>query len=193
MNIQIITANKSHAKYADAICRLIEEAAEKRGTGIAKRKPEYIAEKLAQSKAVIALHDEEIVGFSYIETWEHGRYVANSGLIVSPKFRGQGLAKRIKKSIFDLSRDKYPTSRIFGITTSAAVLKINSDLGYKPVTFKDLIQDEAFWKGCATCPNYDILQRTQRKMCLCTGMLAPSKEESEMAFNLTDKIIQPTT
>jgi len=193
MNIQIITANKSHVKYADAICGLIKAAAEKRGTGIAKRKPEYIAEKLAQSKAVIALHDEEIVGFSYIETWEHGRYVANSGLIVSPKFRGQGLAKRIKKSIFDLSRDKYPTSKIFGITTSAAVLKINSDLGYKPVTFKDLTQDEAFWKGCATCPNYDILQRTQRKMCLCTGMLAPSKEESEMAFNLTDKIIQPTT
>lgn len=193
MNIQITTADAEYAKYAIAICRLIEEAAKKRGTGIAKRQPEYIAEKLAQGKAVIALCGEEVAGFSYIETWEHGRYVANSGLIVAPQFRGQGLAKRIKKAIFDLSRDKYPAAKVFGITTSAAVLKINSDLGYKPVTFSELTQDESFWKGCSTCPNYDILQRTERKMCLCTGMLAPSKEESEMTLNLTDKIIQPTT
>ncbi len=193
MNIHITTAGAEHVKYATSICNLIEEAAKKRGTGIAKRKPEYIAEKLAQGKAVIALCGEEVAGFSYIETWEHGKYVANSGLIVAPQFRGQGLAKQIKKAIFDLSRDKYPTAKVFGITTSAAVLKINSDLGYKPVTFNDLTQDEAFWKGCATCPNYDILQRTKRKLCLCTGMLAPSKEESEMAVDLTDKIIKPTT
>ena len=192
MNIQIETANEHHAKYATAICRLIKEAAKKRGTGIAKRKPEYVAEKLSQGKAVIALCDDEVVGFSYIETWEHGKYVANSGLIVAPQFRGQGLAKRIKKAIFDLSREKYPKAKVFGITTSAAVLKINSDLGYKPVTFSDLTQDDAFWKGCKTCPNYDILQRTNRKLCLCTGMLAPSKEESEMTVDLTDKIIQPT-
>lgn len=190
MNIQINTANESHAKYAPTICRLIEEAAAKRGTGIAKRKPEYIAEKLSQGKAVIAFCGEEVAGFSYIETWEHGKYVANSGLIVAPQFRGQGLARRIKKAIFNLSRDKYPTAKVFGITTSAAVLKINSDLGYKPVTFSDLTKDEAFWKGCATCPNYDILQRTQRKMCLCTGMLAPSKEESKMTLDLTNQIIQ---
>ncbi len=193
MNIHITTAGAEHVKYATSICNLIEEAAKKRGTGIAKRKPEYIAEKLAQGKVVIALCGEEVAGFSYIETWEHGKYVANSGLIVAPQFRGQGLAKQIKKAIFDLSRDKYPTAKVFGITTSAAVLKINSDLGYKPVTFNDLTQDEAFWKGCATCPNYDILQRTQRKLCLCTGMLAPSKEESKMAVDLTDKIIKPTT
>jgi len=193
VNIQIEIANEYHAKYATAICQLIEEAAKKRGTGIAKRQPKYVAEKLTQGKAVIALCGDEVAGFSYIETWEHGKYVANSGLIVAPQFRGQGLAKRIKKAIFDLSREKYPTAKIFGITTSAAVLKINSDLGYKPVTFSDLTQDEAFWKGCATCPNYDILQRTQRKLCLCTGMLAPSKEESEMTVDLSDKIIQPIT
>ncbi|MDA0844159.1 MAG: GNAT family N-acetyltransferase, partial [Bacteroidetes bacterium] len=60
---------------------------------------------------------------------------------------------------------------IFGITTGSAVMKINYQLGYQPVTFSELTDDPKFWDGCQTCLNYDILTRTNRKMCLCTGML----------------------
>ena len=191
MDIRIEIGNQSHVKYAQAICDVIEDAAKKRGTGIAKREVKYIAQKFIEEKAVIALKGEEVAGFSYIETWEHGKYVANSGLIVAPQFRKLGLAKRIKEKVFQLSRDKYPNAKIFGITTSLAVLKINSDLGYKPVTFSELPQDETFWKGCSSCPNFDILTRTNRKMCLCTGMLAPSKVEVEkMKLDLSHLVIE---
>lgn len=172
-------AGEEHLSYAEDICTLIEHAARQRGTGIAKREPEYIRGKIREGKAVIALFEGDLAGFCYIETWSHGKYVANSGLIVSPKYRKSGLARRIKERAFELSREKYPEAKLFGITTSLAVMKINSDLGYKPVTFSELTTDEEFWKGCKSCPNYDILTRTQRKMCLCTGMLAdPNKEKS---------------
>jgi len=143
---------------------------------------------MAAGNAIIALHGEELAGFCYIEAWDHARYVANSGLIVNPKFRKNGLAKKIKAKAFNHARNTYPTAKVFGITTSLAVMKINSDLGYRPVTFSELTQDDAFWKGCQSCPNYDILQRNERKLCLCTGMLAPSKEEA-MKLDLTHKIV----
>lgn len=179
MDIQILVARPEHAVFAQAICDLIEESAKARGTGIAKRQPSYVEEKITTGKAVVALVDGEIAGFSYIETWDHDRYVANSGLIVNPKFRRLGLARKIKAAVFNLSREKYPTAKVFGITTSLAVMKINSDLGYRPVTFSELTQDDAFWKGCSTCPNFDILTRNERRMCLCTAMLAPSAEEEK--------------
>lgn len=191
--ITVHVANDSHYKYAQAICDLIEESAKQRGTGIAKRKPEYVREKMETDKAIIALDGEELVGFCYIETWDHGKYVANSGLIVNPKYRKQGMARRIKKIAFDHARNKYPKAKVFGITTSGTVMGINSDLGYRPVVFAKLTQDEAFWKGCQSCPNYDILERNERSKCLCTGMLAPSKEEEAMKFDLTDKIINKPT
>jgi GNAT superfamily N-acetyltransferase len=171
MHIDILVAQPHHAVYAPRICDLIEESAKARGTGIAKREPAYIEGKIQTGKAVIALAEDEVAGFSYIETWEHGRYVANSGLIVNPEFRRHGLARRIKAAVFELSRQKYPEAKIFGITTSLPVMKINSDLGYRPVTFSELTQDDAFWGGCKTCPNYDILSRNERRMCLCTAML----------------------
>lgn len=172
-------AGLEHLSYAEVICAVIEHAAQQRGTGIAKREPEYIRGKIKDGKAVIALCEGDLAGFCYIETWSHGKYVANSGLIVSPKYRKSGLARRIKECAFELSREKYPDAKLFGITTSLAVMKINSDLGYKPVTFSELTTDEEFWKGCQSCPNYDILTRTQRKMCLCTGMLADPNAEEE--------------
>ena len=172
-------AGDDHLSFAEDICELIEIAARQRGTGIAKREPEYVRTKIRDGKAIIALCGEDLAGFCYIETWSHGKYVANSGLIVSPKFRNSGLARRIKKRAFELSREKFPDAKLFGITTSLAVMKINSDLGYKPVTFSELTTDEEFWKGCQSCPNYDILTRTQRKMCLCTGMLADPNEKKK--------------
>ncbi len=161
--------------FAEEICETIAEAAKARGTGIAKRKPEYIQQKMNEGKAIIALtHENIFAGFCYIETWgndEDNKYVANSGLIVKPEFRKDGLAKRIKKHAFLLSRKKFPHAKLFGITTSHAVMKINTDLGYVPVPFSELTDDDVFWSGCSSCPNYDVLTRTNRKMCMCTGML----------------------
>ena len=169
--VDVGVAGPEHFRFADDICLLIEQAAQARGTGIAKRTPQYIRRRMAEGKAVIALSGDEVAGFCYIETWSHGRYAANSGLIVSPRFRKQGLARRIKRRAFELSRQKYPGAKLFGITTSLAVMKINSELGYKPVTFSELTDDDVFWEGCQSCPNYDVLMRMKRKMCLCTGML----------------------
>jgi hypothetical protein len=159
---------------------MIADAALKRGTGIAKRTPEYIQKKMEEGKAIIAIETatQEVAGFCYIEAWQSLGYVANSGLIVNEKFRHHGLAMKIKRAAFKLTREKYPNAKLFGITTSLAVMKINSALGYKPVTFSELTSDESFWNGCSGCVNYDILQRTERKICLCTGMLYdPSKDE----------------
>ena len=172
MSIKLYYCTPDHHKYAEAICELIETAAKQRGTGIAKREPEYIKTKMTNGNAVIALDGGKLAGFCYIEIWEDKKYVANSGLIVHWDYRGQGLAKKIKAKAFELSRKKYPNSKLFGITTSLPVMKINSDLGYRPVTFSELTQDETFWKGCQSCPNYyDILSRNNRSNCLCTGML----------------------
>lgn len=189
MDITIRVAQPTDIHYAEAVCDLIKESAKARGTGIAERQPEYIRSKIEKGNAVIALSGEKLAGFCYIEIWSHDRYVANSGLIVNPAFRRLGLARLIKTHIFQLSRQKFPQAHVFGITTSLAVMRINSSLGYKPVTFSELTQDDAFWKGCESCPNYDILQRNQRKLCLCTAMLAETTDTDTMATDLTDLII----
>ncbi|NUO82809.1 argininosuccinate synthase [candidate division KSB1 bacterium] len=167
----IAVASEAHVKYAEQISRMLEESAKARGIGIAKRPPEYIAQKMREGKAVIAFHrDGRLAGYSYIETWMHGRYVANSGLIVDPEFRNYGIGKRIKHTIFELSRKKFPNAKIFSITTSHAVMKMNTELGFKPVPFSELPADDEFWQGCSTCKNFDILSRNNRKYCLCTGL-----------------------
>jgi len=178
--MDIVIAKIKHSKYAAIICDTIAESAKVRGTGIAKRTPEYIITKLENENAIIALDGDTFAGFCYIETWGHGKFVAHSGLIVHPDYRKQGLAKKIKKVVFDYSKQKFPEAKIFGITTGLAVMKINYDLGYRPVTFSELTTDDAFWKGCQTCKNYDVLTRTDRSMCLCTGMLYdPTKKEEK--------------
>jgi len=194
--MDIVIANKSHSKYATIICETIADSAKIRGTGIAKRTPEYIIAKLENKNAVIALDDNNFAGFCYIEAWGHGKFVANSGLIVHPDYRNQGLAKKIKKVIFDYSKQKFPEAKIFGITTGLAVMKINYDLGYRPVTFSELTDDKDFWKGCQTCKNYDVLTRTEEKLCLCTGMLydplqdANSKKKSEQKHPYNKRVLQ---
>jgi GNAT superfamily N-acetyltransferase len=177
-SIKVVQADASHLKYVDIILQTIEESAKVRGTGIARRKPEYIKLKILEGKAIIATKGEEFVGFCYIETWDHGQFVANSGLIVKPEYRGHGVAKRIKTTAFEISRKKYPGAKLFGLTTGLAVMKINTSLGYRPVTFSELTSDQAFWDGCQSCVNYDILQRTNRRICLCTGMLYDPAWES---------------
>jgi GNAT superfamily N-acetyltransferase len=181
--MDIVIANKSHSEYAYIICESIAESAKVRGTGIAKRTPEYIITKLVNNNAVIALDGDKFAGFCYIEVWGHNKFVANSGLIVHPEYRNQGLAKKIKEKIFEYSKKKFPDAKIFGITTGLAVMKINYELGYRPVTFSELTDDPVFWKGCQTCKNYDVLTRTEQKMCLCTGMLYDPNHKSNSKKN----------
>jgi len=165
-------ANESYFDFAQIICEEMESSAKLRGTGIARRTPEYIRQKMEEGKAIIAFAaNGHWAGFCYIETWQSGQYVANSGLIVAPAYRNKGVAKRIKEKIFDLSRNKFPESKIFGLTTGLAVMTINSELGYKPVTYSELTTDEQFWNGCKSCVNYAILSSKEFKNCLCTAML----------------------
>lgn len=170
-DIQVMVADESHVKYVDTILQTISDAAKVRGTGIAKRSPEYVATKMREAKAVIALEGERFAGFSYIETWGNKHYVTTSGLIVHPDYRGLGLAKRIKNLTFTLARVRWPHAKIFSLTSGSAVMTMNTQLGYHPVTFNDLTDDEAFWRGCQGCINHDVLERTGRKFCICTAML----------------------
>lgn len=192
-DFNVVVANGHHIGFAQEICLEMEESAKARGTGIAKRSPEYLQQKMEEGKAVIAFApDGSWAGFCYIECWS-GEYVANSGLIVSPKYRKDGLAKRIKAKIFELSRVKYPNAKIFGLTTGLAVMKINSELGYEPVTYSELTQDETFWQGCKSCVNYDILMSKDRKNCLCTAMLYDPQdhyqpEETAEDFKKREKV-----
>lgn len=179
-NIKVEVTTVKHVKYVDEINDAIDEASKHRGTGIARRTPEYLTAKITDGKAIIAVDGDKFAGFCYIETWGNKGFVANSGLIVKPEYRGYGLAKAIKNKAFELSRKKYPNSKIFGLTTGLAVMKINHELGYRPVTFSELTTDDLFWNGCKGCVNYDILMRTERTKCLCTGMLYdPAWENKE--------------
>lgn len=193
MNIDefiVQVAIPEHHVFAEEIVTEMAESAKARGTGIAKRSPEYISGKMQEGKAVIAFHkDGTWAGFCYIETWSHGQFVANSGLIVSPKYRKAGLAHAIKETIFQLSRTLYPKAKIFGLTTGLAVMKINSDLGYEPVTYSELTQDEEFWKGCQSCVNFEILKMKDRKNCMCTAMLYdPAEKKHEAAKNFAEEL-----
>lgn len=187
-DITVMVADPSHEKYVDTILDTIEKAAKVRGTGIAKRTHEYVATKMKEAKAVIALYGDEFVGFSYIETWGNKQYVTTSGLIVDPKFRGLGVAKRIKDLTFTLARTRWPHAKIFSLTSGAAVMAMNTQLGYHPVTFADLTDDEAFWRGCEGCINVDVLKRTGRKYCICTGMLYDPEEH--LPAKLPESVIE---
>lgn len=190
MNISIVIAHEEHYKFAEEICETINASAIQRGTGIARRTPEYIMKKIENRDAVVATVDGKFAGFCYIESWSHGKFVANSGLIVHPDYRALGLAKKIKERVFKYSQEKYPGAKIFGITTGLAVMKINSDLGYKPVPFSELTDDPSFWNGCRGCSNFDILERKEYKMCLCTGMLYdPAKKKTEEKYTFNKKVL----
>jgi N-acetylglutamate synthase-like GNAT family acetyltransferase len=176
---EVVVAGEQHLEYVHDVVKGIEKAASNKKTGLAKRSAEYIKQKIEEGKSVIAFHKGRFAGYCYIESWGHDRFVANSGLIVEEEYRGHGLAKLIKKKAFELSRQKFPNAKLFGLTTGLAVMKINSELGYKPVTFSELTDDDDFWKGCTSCSNYDILQRTNRVYCLCTAMMYDPIEEKK--------------
>ncbi|AZI56627.1 N-acetyltransferase [Epilithonimonas vandammei] len=188
--MKLEVSSEKHLVYVEEIRNEMEDSAKKRGTGIAKRSSEYLGKKISEGNSIIAIDENGTwAGFCYIETWTNGEYVANSGLIVSPQFRNVGLATKIKERIFELSREKYPNAKIFGLTTGLAVMKINSNLGYKPVIYSELTQDEQFWNGCKNCVNYEILMMKERKNCLCTAMLFVPKnliKENKKNFESID-------
>ena len=189
-NIIVRTATADDTHYADTITTEMAESAKARGTGIAKRSPDYVKMKMIEDKAVIAVTgDGTWVGFCYIESWEHEKFVANSGLIVAPAFRKSGVATEIKRKVFELSRKKYPESKIFGLTTGLAVMKINSDLGYEPVTYSQLTTDDKFWKGCQSCVNYEILMSKDRQNCMCTAMLFDPVEDAKKKAELAQTVV----
>jgi len=183
-DIKVLVAGPQHKHLAEAIVEEMAESAKARGTGIAKRSPDYIRQKMDEGKAIIAITKAgQFAGFCYIENWGHGNYVANSGLIVAPDFRKYGLATKIKEKAFELSRKKYPDAKLFGLTTSAAVMKINSDLGYRPAHYTELTTDEEFWKGCSSCVNFEILKSKDRKMCMCTAMVYDPEEKKKKKWD----------
>ncbi|GGB09452.1 MULTISPECIES: N-acetyltransferase [Mucilaginibacter] len=158
--------------FADEIIREMESSAIARGSGISKRSAASVIEKIDTGKAIMAVTENgEWVGFSYIETWDDGKFVSNSGLIVSPQRRNQGVASEIKNRIFNLSRSKYPTAKIFSITSGLAIMKMNTRLGFEPVTYAEVAGEPRFWDACKSCVNYDVLQSKNRCNCLCTAML----------------------
>jgi hypothetical protein len=184
----IEVATSKHLCYAEEICKLIEISAKERGTGIAKRSPEYIMTKMQEGKAIIAIaNTETLAGFCYIESWGEKQYAANSGLIVNPIFRGVGLSRKIKEKAFRHSRKLFPKAKLFGLTTSLPVMKINSELGYVPVTYNQLTSDELFWNGCQSCVNFEILKSKERRHCMCTAMLFDPEKPKKNGWNFMKK------
>ena len=198
-DFKVIVADSSHEKYVDIILATITDSAKKRGSGIASRTHEYLATKMRERKAIIALYgeEEEFAGFCYIESWGNKEYVANSGLIVVEKFRKHHLAMRIKQTAFTLSRLRWPNAKLFGLTSQTAVMRINTKLGYVPVAFSELTQDDAYWAGCGTPEhpcwvNCDVLARSNRKYCVCTAMLYDPKEHvgEPLPVQLPDDVVK---
>lgn len=168
----ICIASDEHLMQADSICQQMHLSAQSRGTGIAGRSPDYVRQKMQAGTAIIAtLSDGQWVGFTYLDAWENGTFVSQSGLIVAPDFRHQGVAHRLKKALFTLSRQLFPDAKLFSITTGQLVMDLNRELGFRPVAFSELPHDAQFWHQCGTCRNCDILARTGGEYCLCTGML----------------------
>jgi GNAT superfamily N-acetyltransferase len=170
--IIIRSAIPADVVFADQIIHEMESSAIVRGSGISKRSAASVIEKIDAGKAIVAVTESgEWVGFSYIETWDNEKFVSNSGLIVSPQHRNQGVATAIKNQVFELSRTRYPLAKVFSITSGLAIMKMNSALGFEPVTYAEIAREATFWDGCKSCVNYDVLQNKSRCNCLCTAML----------------------
>lgn len=155
-NCIVRIATSEDYKYIGVIIEEMTLSAAKRGVHIIPRTPEYIMEKMNAGLAVIAINPEndEWVGFCCIEVWAHGKYVANSGLIVSPQYRGIGISRDIKITLFKQCRSKFPAARLFSLSTSPAVQHVNEELGYKVIPHADMLKDKFFLQGCTSWVNY---------------------------------------
>lgn len=169
--VRILPATTEHLRYVPAIVQLIEDASNEPGAALAKRSAEYVTSKIEHGFAVIALtEDDKVVGFQCLSPWEGDKFVSHSALVVHPNFRRQGLSREIKGQIVELTRKKFPEAIMFGITLSPSVMSLNTAHGFRPVGYDSLTKDDAFWKGCETCPYHDVLLKMQRTVCLCTAL-----------------------
>lgn len=175
-DIIIRIAGESDACYIQNIIAEIDNAAKDPATGICRRTASFLAKKIKEGLAVIAVTSRnEWAGFCYIQEWEEARFVSSCALVIAPAARNTGIAGAIKTKIFELAQHRYPKAILFGLTTSSAVMKINSKLGYQPVPYAAITKASGFWDSCRGCQHYDILQRQNRTNCLCTAMRFPSE------------------
>lgn len=179
-------ATSGDHSYAAAIANEMAYSSARRGTGIAPRTPEYVMKKMDEGLAVIAVNtgNGAWAGFCYIEVWQHKKYVANSGLIVSPGYRGTGISKEIKVALFDHCRSAFPEAKLFSLSTSPAVMHVNKALGYKVVPFAEVMNDELFLTGCQSWVNYtDLMNRDQTHLPYVAMMFDPLAESLKPAFS----------
>lgn len=174
IEVRIATGEDSH--FAEDASRLIDDAA--KSHDIARRDPAMLQDKIGEGHAVVAVDDRTLVGFAYFSTWEGGRFVSHSGLVVHPDYQGIGLGKRIKLKLFDASEALFPDAATMSLTTSSAVEKLNLSLGFEPVPLSELTDDPEFWKGCETCRNY-AETKARGDQCCCSGMLRRFRMKDE--------------
>lgn len=175
MSGDTIIVRLAHAQdhgFVQNIITEIEKASKIKGTGICKRDPALIIQKITEGNAVIAVtRSGTWVGFCYIQAHDDGRFVSSCALVVSPCFRKLRVATRIKKHVLALAKNKYPAAKIFGLTTSPAVMQINKELQYEEVSYDAITQSDSFWQSCRSCENYHTLLTNEGKKCLCKAMM----------------------
>lgn len=136
-------------QYADNIAHEISISALLRNVAIEPRTGDYIFQKMIDGLAVIAIDNEteEWIGFCALDVWNHQRYVANTGLIVKPKYRGKNVSNLLKNKLFELARIKFPSAKIFSLTNKELIKKINIDLGFQEVEAREILYDPYFNTG----------------------------------------------
>jgi len=167
--------------HASLISKTIELTNQNADNGICKRSASFLQQKILEGDAVIAVTKQnKWVGFIYLQKWNDD-FVSCCALIVHARYRNEKIAWQLKQKAVDLAKRKYPNAKLFGLTTAAAVMKINSRLGYIPVTYDQITGDQNFWNACKTCPNYQILKSKGQRNCLCTAMLLERNTERDKA------------
>lgn len=168
-----------HTFWIKEICEVTLSLVISHGRDISEHSPELLETKMKKGEAVIAFaSDGRWAGFSFISSCENGSYISNSALVIAPEFRHTGLVKKIKRKIFELSREMYPDACIFSLTSDLTVMKMNHKLGFKRVNFSELPSNSLFWESCKSCINCPVLMSQERKNCLCTAMLYNPKQNS---------------
>jgi len=166
--IVVRVAGAEDAGFAEAASVLIADAALE--FDVAKRSPRLLREKIVGGQAVLALEDDELVGFAFWSTWQNGRFVSHSGLVVRPDRRGRALGRRLKWELTAASRRRHPDAALMSLTSSRAVRAMNRALGFVQVPLDHLTLDPAFWRGCEACRNHAELG-AHPDHCRCVGMI----------------------
>lgn len=148
-NLSLRFATVYDQQYANDIAHEINISALLRKVAIAPRNGDYIFQKMIDGLAVIAIDNttEEWAGFCALDVWDHQKYVANTGLIVKPKYRGKNLSDLLKHKLFELARIKFPSAKVFSLTNKEKIKKVNIDLGFKEVETREIMLDPYFNTG----------------------------------------------